>query len=50
MLRGKPEDADVLGYCEVLSKQLSGVSVFGERLRVLLDTKDIIVRVPGNPY
>jgi prolyl-tRNA synthetase len=41
MLRGKPEDADVLGYCQALSQALALESAFGQRIRVLLDTKDI---------
>jgi len=41
MLRGKPEDSDVLGFCEILVKQISEKSAFGERVRVLLDKKDI---------
>ena len=41
MLRGKPEDSDVLAYGEKLVADLRGQTAFGERLRVLLDTKDI---------
>jgi prolyl-tRNA synthetase len=41
MLRGKPEDSDLLAYCEMLVKQLGEKTAFGERVRVLLDTKDI---------
>jgi prolyl-tRNA synthetase len=41
MLRGKPEDAEVLAFCEALTRELGAQSAFGERLRVLLDTKDI---------
>ncbi len=41
MLRNKPEDADVLGYCAALAQALGQQSAFGERIRVLLDTKDI---------
>jgi len=41
MLRNKPEDADVLGYCEALAQTLGRQTVFNERIRVLLDTKDI---------
>src|SRR5438874_1645265 len=41
MLRNKPEDADVLGYCEALAQALSRQTVLGDRLRVQLDTKDI---------
>src|SRR5258705_3691193 len=41
MLRNKPEDADVLGYCEALAQALGRETTFNERIRVLLDTKDI---------
>jgi prolyl-tRNA synthetase len=41
MLRDKPEDAEVLAYCEELVKALGQLSAFGQRLRVLLDTKKI---------
>ena len=41
MLRDKPEDAEVLAYCESLVAALSGLSVFGQPLRALLDTKKI---------
>ena len=41
MLRGKAEDADVLGYCQALSAALSRETAFNERIRVTLDTKDI---------
>ncbi|MEY4879153.1 MAG: hypothetical protein RJB62_622 [Pseudomonadota bacterium] len=41
MLRGKPEDAEVLAFCETLVKRLSEQTAFGERVRALLDTKDI---------
>jgi prolyl-tRNA synthetase len=41
MLRNKPEDADVLGYCEALSNALARETAFNERIRVQLDTKDI---------
>jgi prolyl-tRNA synthetase len=39
MLRDKPEDAAVLEYCEALTKALAVETAFGERLRVLLDTR-----------
>jgi prolyl-tRNA synthetase len=39
MLRDKPEDADVLAYCHKLAADLSTLTAFGERLRVLVDTK-----------
>jgi prolyl-tRNA synthetase len=41
MLRDKPEDADVLTYCEHLVKTLSGMTAFGQPVRALLDTKKI---------
>jgi prolyl-tRNA synthetase len=41
MLRNKPEDAEVLRYGEALVKELTAQTAFGDRLRVLLDTKDI---------
>jgi prolyl-tRNA synthetase len=41
MLRNKPEDADVLGYCEALSHALARETALGDRIRVQLDTKDI---------
>jgi prolyl-tRNA synthetase len=41
MLRDKPEDAEVLKYCEVLVEALNKLNVFGQPLRVLLDTKKI---------
>ena len=41
MLRDKPEDADVLKYCEVLIEALSKLTAFGQPVRVLLDTKKI---------
>src|SRR5438067_4412662 len=41
MLRNKPEDADVLGYCEALAQALGREVAFNERIRVMLDTKDI---------
>ena len=39
MLRDKPEDEALLAYCEELRGMLVGQSAFGEKLRVLLDTK-----------
>ena len=39
MLRDKPEDAQVLEYCETLRAALMAQQAFGERVRVLLDTK-----------
>jgi prolyl-tRNA synthetase len=41
MLRDKPEDAEVLAYCESLVAALSSLNVFGHPLRALLDTKKI---------
>jgi prolyl-tRNA synthetase len=41
MLRNKPEDADVLGYCEALAHALARETAFNDRIRVQLDTKDI---------
>jgi prolyl-tRNA synthetase len=41
MLRDKPEDADVLAYCENLVKALSGLTAFGQPVRALLDIKKI---------
>ena len=41
MLRGKPEDSDVLSFCETLVKEIGEQTAFGERVRVLLDKKDI---------
>jgi prolyl-tRNA synthetase len=40
MLRNKPEDADVLGYCEALAVALTRETAFNERIRVLVDKKD----------
>lgn len=39
MLREKPEDAEVLGYCDALRKDLSKKSAFGVALRVSVDKK-----------
>jgi prolyl-tRNA synthetase len=41
MLRDRPEDADVLTYGETLVKRLHEQTVFGERIRALLDIKKI---------
>ncbi len=41
MLRGKPEDADVLGFCHKLTDALGQQKVYGQPIRVLFDTKDI---------
>jgi prolyl-tRNA synthetase len=40
MLRGKPEDADLVAYCESLAAELKTQNVFGAPLRVLIDRKD----------
>jgi len=41
MLRDKPEDAEVLAYCEQLVKALGGLTAFGQPVRALLDLKQI---------
>jgi prolyl-tRNA synthetase len=41
ILRDKPEDSDVLSYCENLVKALGGMSIFGQPVRVHLDLKKI---------
>ncbi len=41
MLRNKPEDAAVLGYCESLDRELVRQTALGDRLRVQVDRKDI---------
>jgi prolyl-tRNA synthetase len=41
MLRDKPEDAEVLKFCEALVADLSKEHVFGQPLRAFLDTKKI---------
>jgi prolyl-tRNA synthetase len=41
MLRNKPEDADVLGYCEALAVALRRETAFNEAIRVAVDKKDI---------
>ena len=40
MLRGKPEDAEVLAFAEGLVKALHAQFALGEPIRALLDTKD----------
>jgi len=40
MLRGKPEDEELKAYCAGLASDLSQLSVFGERVRAFVDTKD----------
>ena len=39
MLREKPEDAEILAYCEKLKAELDGLSAFGQPLRAHLDKK-----------
>jgi prolyl-tRNA synthetase len=41
MLRGKPEDASVLGYCDALARALTAKVALAAPLRVILDKKDI---------
>ncbi len=41
MLRDKPEDAEVLKYCEDLVTMLNRERVFGQPVRAFLDTKKI---------
>ena len=41
MLRDKPEDAQVLEYCQRPGRALRGLPAFGQPLRVLLDTQEI---------
>ncbi len=41
MLRDKPEDADVLKYCEVLVTALNKFTAFGQPVRAFIDTKKI---------
>jgi len=37
MLREKPEDAELLAYCDALRESLAGQTALGEQVRVLLD-------------
>ncbi len=39
MLRDKPEDGELIAYCEELRSALAGCSALGEAVRVLLDAK-----------
>jgi prolyl-tRNA synthetase len=39
MLRGTPEDANVLGYCEAMAAELNRAVEFGRPLRALVDKK-----------
>jgi prolyl-tRNA synthetase len=41
MLRDKPEDADVLTYCETLVADLAKASIFGQPLRAFVDMKKV---------
>ena len=41
ILRDKPEDAEVLAYCDDLAAQLVDVSAFGAPVRVLVDKKPL---------
>jgi prolyl-tRNA synthetase len=41
MLREKPEDAELLAYCEALKAELDGVTAFGQPLRAHLDKKPV---------
>jgi len=41
MLRDKPEDADVLKYCEVFVEALNKLQAFGQPIRAFLDLKKI---------
>ena len=41
MLRDKPEDAEVLAYCETLVKALNAQTALGQPVRALLDKKPI---------
>jgi prolyl-tRNA synthetase len=40
MLRGKPEDAQLLQYCDALAAEVSAKRAFGEPVRVHVDRKD----------
>ena len=40
MLRGKPEDAQLLEYCDALAQDVRAISAFGEGVRVHVDKKD----------
>ncbi|OZA94323.1 MAG: proline--tRNA ligase [Erythrobacter sp. 34-65-8] len=39
MLRDKPEDAELIAYCEQLRASIAAQSALGEKVRVLLDVK-----------
>ena len=40
MLRGKPEDADLMAYCQTLATELNAGAAFGKPIRAFVDTKD----------
>jgi prolyl-tRNA synthetase len=40
MLRGKPEDAQLLDYCDVMAAEVGARRCFGAQVRVLVDRKD----------
>jgi prolyl-tRNA synthetase len=40
MLRGKPEDAELLKYCEALAADVGAHTTLGARVRVFIDRKD----------
>lgn len=40
MLRGKPEDGELLNYCDALAREVAALTCFGAPLRVLVDKKD----------
>lgn len=40
MLRGKPEDADLILYCTTLAADLNAQTAFGQPVRAFVDTKD----------
>jgi prolyl-tRNA synthetase len=41
ILRDKPEDADVLAYCDALASELSAAQALGEPVRVIVDKKPV---------
>ncbi|MBY0564469.1 MAG: proline--tRNA ligase [Hyphomonadaceae bacterium] len=40
MVRGKPEDAQLIAYCDVLAQETASRQCFGSRVRVHVDKKD----------
>jgi len=40
MLRGKPEDGELLKYCETLASEIAAGAAFGAPIRVSIDRKD----------